>query len=1061
MYVFVLFYFTTKAQVSGYISDENGKPLSGTTVRFLRNKNTVKTNEKGYFFSKKTILPDSILIRHLGYQEKKLLLDPNNNQLKLQLHRSPRALEEIQVVNTGFYQVPKERATGAFTIVDKELLNRSVGGSILQRLDGVASGVQFVTPNGTSPSDIRVRGVATIQSDASPLIVVDNFPYEGDITSINPNDIENITVLKDGAAASIWGARAGNGVIVITTKKGRYNQKGQLSFNSNLTIGQRPDLIYSRSRLPSETVMEIEKEKYRKGGYYREVSRQTPFPEYVELLIALDKGTLDQEEFNRREAVLKNSEVRNEAMEYLYQQSIYQQYALNAHGGGDRFTYFFSGGYDHNRSEIIGNNNDRINLNLQNMFRPFNALEFSMGLWYSAQRNQNNGIALNDLKGNGTHVGLSPYARLQDINGNPLPLIKDYRHTYILQAEESGLLDWQYRPLEERTLVDRRGKSDELRTDIGMRYSFLDNFEAKVFYQYTKGNRNNTVEYGRDSYYVRNLVNRFTQADGTRIVPYGGMFQDLFPMNYHSHSGRIQLDYKQNFNNDHQVVALAGGEIRQSIERTFPGYVLYDYDPDILMGSNAFDYTENYTVRPNGSSRIPSPPTVKKQFTDRYLSYFGNASYTYKGRYILSGSARWDGSNLFGVQTNQKGTPLWSIGGSWEVSKENWFGKTFLEYLRIRSTYGIAGNVNKLVSSLPTISHSTDDLMTGGNYASLRTTGNPNLRWEQVGTLNLGLDFRGRGSRFSGSLEYYTKYAKDLIGEDILLPNTGVSAGSTAINSNLLNYANLRTSGFDIQVSTQNIRNHLQWNTVILLNIVRNNVRDYKTKVGSTIYSYLGARSIPVVGQSMDVMYGVPQYTLSPEDGTSMLYIDGERIKMGSDYFNRLSVDRLINRGVSVPPIYGSVRNDFQWKGLTLSVLIAWKSGYVFRRTTHSPGLEYTNISSYHMDYLDRWKKPGDELYTDIPASSAVSAENLGSNLKYFNNFISRGDHVRLQDIRLSYVLPTGVLRSAGVRKASVYGYARNLGILWKSNKMNIDPDFANSEFIAPKTFAIGIQADF
>src|SRR5690606_37904197 len=165
-----------------------------------------------------------------------------------------------------------------------------VGGDILQRLDGVAAGVQFVTPNGSEASDIRIRGLATIQSDASPLIVVDNFPYEGDITSINPNDIDNITILKDAAAASIWGARAGNGVIVITTKQGRYGQKSQISATSNVTVGQKPNLLYSRNRLPSEVVMGIEKEKYESGGYYVENTQQVPFPEYVEMLIARDNG---------------------------------------------------------------------------------------------------------------------------------------------------------------------------------------------------------------------------------------------------------------------------------------------------------------------------------------------------------------------------------------------------------------------------------------------------------------------------------------------------------------------------------------------------------------------------------------------------------------------------------------------------------------------------------------------------------------------------------------------------------------------------------------------------
>ncbi len=1058
---FMAFLYILKvgAQVSGHVYDEKGKPLTGVTVSLKNNVKSIQTDEKGNFSFSNVTLPDSVSARYMGYSlyAEKLILSTNN--LRIILKNSAQSLQEVEIVHTGFYQIPKERATGSFTTVDNKLLNRSVGGNILQRLDAVASGVQFVAPNGTKASDIRVRGLSTIQSDASPLIVVDNFPYEGDITSINPNDIANITILKDGAAASIWGARAGNGVIVITTKKGMYNQKGQLSVNSNLTIGEKPDLLYSRNRLPSATVMEIEKEKYNKGGYYLEDARQTPFPEYVEMLIALEKGTMSLEDFKRKEKKLRNTEVRNEAMNYLYQLSLYQQYALNARGGGERFTYYVSGGYDKNRANEIGAENDRVNLNVQNTFKPTKTLELYTELWYSRQGSRNNQITLNDLRGNSTHVDLSPYTRLKDDKGNPLPIIKNHRQPYIEQAEANGLLDWQYRPLEERGLMDKRGHRNELRTNMGLRFNFKKYFDFNASYQYIKGSSGNTAQYDKNSYYVRNMVNFFTQPDGIRIIPYGGIFQDLPRTDSRSHSARVQLNYAQRFNEDHDINALAGTEVRELVENSNPGYTLYNYDPDLMIGDNNYNYTENYQTRPIGRSRLMPPPSAKLQLIDRYLSYFGNASYTYKSRYILSGSLRWDGSNLFGVKTNQKGTPLWSFGASWDITKETWFRSSLVDYLRLRASYGIAGNVNKSVSALPTIFHAATNENTGFPQALVRSVGNPSLRWEQVKTFNLGLDSRGFTNRISGSIDYYIKYANDLIGANILPPSTGIFPGSFAENSNLMNYADLKTKGFDIQLNSQNIRGVFNWSSALLFNIVHNKVTRYAENRNIALYNYLFNPSFPVVGNSKDVLYSLPKYSLDPDDGTVLMYIDGQRVRNGVEYYNSLSLEDLKNSGVAVPISYGSLRNEFRWKNISLSFLISWKMGHVFRRSTTVPTGEYR--LQYHMDYLKRWQNPGDENWTDIPITSTDPTDNLYAMFEQYENFVSKGAHLRLQDVSFSYDLPESILPKSMFKNVQFYGYARNLGIIWKANKLGIDPDYPNGEYVAPRSFAFGLRLDF
>lgn len=1050
------------AQISGNVYGEDSQPLKGVSISLVSTARATMTDANGYFELAHISLPDTIHIRYIGYQSMSLKIESLTQKFKLHLIKDAHAIETVEVVNTGFYQIPKERATGSFTQIDNELLNRAVGGSILQRLEGIASGVQFVNAEGTKASDIRVRGLATLFSDATPLIVLDNFPYEGDISTINPNDIAHVSILKDAAAASIWGARAANGVIVITTKQGRYNQKGQLHINSNLTIGMKPDLLYNQNRLPSVTVMEIEREKYEHGGFYIDDVYKSPFPEYVEMLIARDRGELSEADFLKKEELLKNTEVREEMMKYVYQPAQYQQYAVNARGGSDRYNYFVSGGYDRHRSELIGDHNNRINLHLNNTFKLNKQLEINAALWYTEQRVASNGLTFRDLRAAGNHIGLSPYLRLRDEDGQPLPMIKNYGYDFVNAAEAEGLLDWTYRPLADRDLMDKRSKSDELRALVGLRYDFLKHFNMQLNYQYVNGNSRETRLYDKDSYYARNLVNRFTQPDLTRIIPYGGIYEEYSPENKVSHSGRAQVNYRQDVGLDHQFVALAGAEIRELVQQTSPGTTLYGYDPDLMLGTATFDYVQLYPVRPFSTLRLPTPPSWTRALLDRYLSYFGNGSYTFKSRYIFSGSMRWDGSNLFGVKTNQKGTPLWSVGGSWNLSKEDWFRLDGTEFLRLRATYGSAGNVNKQVSAYPVIERYYEDFRSGLPYAILRSIGNPSLRWENVKTLNLGLDWHTKGGRFTTALDYYVKYASDLIGADMLPPSTGVHVGAYAERSNLVNYADMKTKGFDLQISSRNLKGQFQWNTTLLLNVVHNTVTNYKANESLEVHRFIWRTlAPPVVGKSRDMQFALPWYGLSADNGYPIVFVDGEESQDYAAYYRSVSQKDLQDVGLRVPPFYGSLRNQFSYKELALDFMLSWKSGHVFNRSSQNSSDEF--VALYHLDYFKRWQKPGDELHTDVPAKREIDAMAPYYTSAYYNSELLRtkGDLIRLQDITLSYTLPVSIASKQAISGLKFYAYARNLGILWKSNKQGIDPDYIQAEYVVPKTFAFGLQLDF
>ncbi len=1044
-------------EINGFVySSGNQTPLQGASVQ-LKKAGQIRHSGPDGAFKFELRDNDTLLVSFVGYIPRYIPVAVETQQ-PLEIYLEPEAgtLEEV-VINTGYYHLPRERATGSFVHVDNETLNRVVGGSILQRLEGIAPGVQFTNAGGTSASDIRVRGLATIQSDETPLIVLDGFPYDGDINTINPNDIESVTVLKDAAAASIWGARAGNGVIVITTKQGRYGQKAQISFNNNITIGEKPDLFYNQNRLPSNIVMQIEREKYERGGYYNETATQAPFPEYVELLIRRDQGLISGEEFTQQEILLRNTEVRDKALRYLYRPSQYRQHALNVRGGGETMRYAFGLGYDRNRSTVVGNGSDRLNINMQNTYKPLEGLELSGSVWYTSQGAETNGLTLDDLSSGATNFGLSPYIRLRDEMGNSLPVVKDYRMPYKESMAAEGLLDWQFRPLDEIIMADNRTKSTEMRLNGGVRYAFLRHFNLSADYQFVRGESQTIQHYTPDSYYVRNLVNRYTQEDGTQVIPYNHILYGQRPTGQHAHSARGQLNYGRDFGSDHAVALLAGAEMRSSVRETEPGYRLYNYDPEYRTGNTNFDYVTRYPTRPRLTSTIPEQPSGRDGYTDRFLSYYGNGSFAYRKRYIFSASLRWDGSNLFGVKTNQRGTPLWSVGGSWEASGERFYPiADWLPYLRLRATYGSAGNVNKSVSAFPILRYAMDNSR-NLSYAILQSAGNPSLRWEQVNTLNAAADWRTKDSRITGSIEYYVKWAEDLIGADYLPPSTGIITGGTAANTNLINYANLLTKGLDVQVSSRNLAGPLQWKTVLVASWVRNRVTHFNTGEVPSVSTYF-TMPPPVVDRSRDVVYAQPWYGLDPTSGLPRIYADGEPSDDYLGYFQSTTPADLRVAGVSIPPLYGSLRNEMRWKGASLSFLISYKGMYVFRRNSMLPGMEYIG-EHYHMDYLKRWQKPGDELITDVPANADDTQPGSFAYL-YTEALITKGDHIRLQDVRLSFNL----LRSNSrlpVEKVTLYGYARNLGILWRANSNGIDPDYSNAEYPAPRTLAIGLQIDF
>ena len=1056
--IYLLFFFILNApdvfaqSIKGrVIGVTNDLPLANATVTVRQKSKSVKTERNGQFVISDVTLGDKLTVSMVGFET--VEIEIKDVLSFLTIHLSEKVTElEAAIVSTGYYQLPIEQTTGSFTVLDSAIINRSVSSNIISRLEGVTNALAFDRrQDNLDRLSLRVRGMNSINASNEPLIVVDNFPFDGDIENINPNDVQDITILKDAAAASIWGARAGNGVIVITTKQGKLNQPIKVGFNSSFSISEKPDLYYNPNFTESKDYIEVEKILFNRG-FYQE-NNWTSLKPVTELLIANRENRLTDDELNVALLNLENKDIRRDADRYLFQNKRNQQYALNLSGGSSSYRFFASGGYDKSLSEVIGNKNDRLSLNFNNEYKLMERLNIQANLSIVQNDVQSNGISLGSLR-SGNAERIFPYASLMSDNEEHASIPMNYRNSYIENTLIEGLLDWQYRPLQERDLLDNAIKNNDIRFFTGINYRFFKNFVADVKYQYQHSMNRTRKHDSPDSYRVRDLVNRYTQADGTKEFPEGGILK-LINNEQKSYSIRGQLNYTLSFT-DHWVNALFGGEVRQS-QKKGDGSEYYGYDDDVLTHKNLFDYMKRHPMRPRSTARLPLPYQYLTESIDRYVSTFMNVAYTYKDRYTLSSSARWDASNLFGVRTNQQGVPLWSVGMKWKLSDEAFYNFEQLPSLSLRATYGYNGNIIRSMTAFNVAAYGTDGI-TGIRSAWIQKPGNRDLRWEKIRTFNIAADFSTAFKVIDGSIEYFEKKGLDMLGAVVLDPTLGYVLGTTS--SYMINNAELKTKGFDIQLGVNILQRKLRWRTDLLLNYVTNKVTKYDGPTNMAGFSTNSGIS-PRQGESLDARYSLPWNGLDGTTGDPLVLIDGELSTNYNAYWQAVkSFEALVYTGLTFPPFFGSMRNTWTYNALSMSVNVSWKTGYGFMPTTINYA-SFFNSSIGHQDLANRWRLPGDELITNIPSLPASIDADRENTYLTSEILIEKGDHIRLRDINLSYNFGALAARKLGVSSMKTYLYVTDLGILWRANKKGLDPDRPASNYLPSKSFALGVNLTF
>lgn len=1069
-------------KISGTIIGPNKQSLVGATIRVKGKNTSTTTNDAGYF-ELNAEAGSTLIISYVGFKEREFKVR-NENFLQIEMIPLIAMEGEITVVNTGYQKLPKERATGSFSTVSNRQLELRPTINILDRIEGFAGGVAFHRNSVDKTPRIVIRGRSTIYSNDQPLYVVDGFPIEGDINNINPNDVENITILKDAAASSIWGVRAANGVVVIVTKKGSFNQKPVIKLRSHLMVGKKPDLFYLPFMSTADYV-DLEKSWFEDGRYQeyfnQPLHRRKPLSPVIQTLFDVQNGVISEQEGSAALDKLRAIDVRNEYSDEFYRNSIQQQNVLNIQGGSEWVRYFFSAGYDKELSAEKGNGLDRITLRSDNTIKLLPKLDLNIGVNMAWTKNQANGLGLFGMQGESpgsissvltTQYAFLPYQQLKDEQGNALTAPRDYPGSYNDYLQSLGMLDWNYRPADELRYRNNTGLGQDTRITIGLEYRLLKKLTADLKYQYEGGYLENRDMHDVKSYYARNVINSFTQflPDSSGIINHAPVGDVLITNNgkRSSHTFRGQLNYTNGWQEDRHSIAVIGGiELRDILNQTTINSY-YGYNDRTLLFID-IDKSASY---PQFGQMFSLPFQFGggvldelRYIQNRYASFYSNASYTFLSRYTLSASGRMDKSSLFGVRPKDRNVPLWSAGASWDIHKEIFFKSQSLSRLRLRTTYGFNGNVSPMQTAYP-VAYTSMDPMTNLPTANISTPANPLLQWEKVSQVNLGVDFGLFGNKLSGSVEWFFKNGQDLLGDHFLDP----SSGFATIRANV---ASMRGKGFDIQLNYRSGQVVI-WDSRLIFSHATDKVTRVATASTNNIFggtqNYMSADRdiLPILNRPV---YSIYSYRWAGLDnaGNPRLYDEKGTIGSYATILNGMPPDQLVYNGPAQPTFFGGWNNNVSWKGFNLSATVTYKFGHKFRRSSvnyyalNSNGI-FRSIG--HIDYANRWKAPGDELITNVPAY--VSYNNFDYNrdeaYRYADILVSDASHIRLKDITFSYDLPSSFVQRGILKAVQLYIYLDNVGILWRANKYGIDPDFVplgySNYLPMPLTCTAGIKIE-
>lgn len=1089
--------------ITGIILDEaDQSPIPGASIFVENNSISNKTSLAGIIqsegigtttdFDGKFTLKigkniTSLRVTFMGYKSYTLELDAQKNYT-INLKSETAKLQEVVV--TGYQKIEKRKLTSAVTKIDMAAIQQTGVSSIDQLLVGQIAGVAVSTPSGApgAMAKIRIRGTASLNGTQDPLWVLDGLPLEGNevpknydkdnidvlnnysIAGLNPDDIKDITILKDAAATAIYGARAANGVIVVTTKKGRAG-KMVVSFNTNTFITQRPEfsklnLMNASEKVDLELSMAGRSDlTYRDTG--GDISRILNGSNELDAyrtggFSALSPAT--QQSINSLRG--NNTNWGN----LLYQTAVNTQHGLSLSGGGEKSDYYFSLGYYDEKGTTIGTGFKRYNLTLKNNYEITDKFKVGVGIFGSENKTSSY------LTDTGAFTNPANYSR----NVNPYLTPYNADGSYKYDQDITGFSD-RYVPfnfLEERNNTSYELKTRAIKALFDAEYKVTKDLKVTSQLGLQLDNTSSEKFADKDTYYTRNQKEKsryFSNGSYKYFLPEGGVIQnsntDFFQYNL-----KTMVSYSKVFGEKHEVEAMIGNELRRNYTTTVSTKG-FGYDKNNL--------TTQQIIFPNPGDATESTykTYAKSENENAFASFFATASYTYDRKYSFFGSVRYDGSDLFGVDPKYKYLPLWSTSASWTVSEENFLKDNLtLSNLRLRASYGLQGNIDKGTSPYVVGSNNTTVILPGQTEPTIVVTSPPNdkLRWEKTENTNVGMDLGLFNNHISIVTDLYGRKSTDLIGSKALPLENGFEYTN-------MNWAQVSNKGYEITLSTRNIdHQNFKWNTSINFSHNKSNIDRLQVRDNS----YLPNQE----GRPVNAVFGFKTNGIDENGYPLFVNKNGETVSTQTffglydpyaDFFPGLLTQSNLNPdqfrdlftylGDRDPKFTGGITNTFKVSNFDLTIAASFNIKQTVTRTPPYNGTQVDRGQNYSRDILDAWSPtntssnlPGITSQDSGTGDSYMaylwySGANQIPTYNYLDTWVSEMSYMRLSSVRLGYTFPKAFTDQINIQSIRFNVEARNLFVISSDYKGYFDPETFGNIYAqpVPKSFTLGCNVTF
>lgn len=1022
-------------KLRGKISGAEGKSLNGATVTIKNSSISTKSDQNGQFELTSPTRSAVLTVSFLGYET--LEFNANDEPALIVLKPSMTSLAAVDVsINTGYQTIAKERATGAFASLPKNSLQQQRLNNLGSLLEGRIAGYH----------DGLLRGTTSMRGVTSPLYVIDGFPVDNasmdfngrvveNLPDLNLEDIESVTVLKDAAAASIYGARAANGVVVIVTKKGK-NKGTEINVSATLT---HTPYYFNTDRLASAADMiAIEREWAAKNPNLKTMTAEQAKSTLNDMsyqslgirsILKKYAGLINESEMNTELDRLSQQGYRfyEDIAKYAKRNPFSQQYNLNLSNGTEKSKFYFSTTYKKDLLEDRFSKNQNLGINLRNItqINKWLTVEMSSFLNYVDDDRQTYDV----LK---PGFSFLPYNRLKNDDGsNYTAYMADYMSlANINTIKQYGLNTLDITPLDEIKNNIEQSNGFSNRSFLKLNAKIADWLSYSASFQYEISNKKFELLYGKNSYYTRSRVNQFALiADGkAKLMMPNGNINKTTDLKNNAFNFRQQVNIDKDFGEKHSLNAILGSELKNNRMRS-QLQNLYNFDPDALtytMLDPAIGTVGSFNQNYDNASQYES--------INRFVSFYGNVGYAYSKKYLLTGSLRWDRSNLWGTSSKYQNKPIWSVGAGWNLHEENFVQLDWLDQLKLRTSYGIGGNILQNVAPFMTAYYNTNSHV-GGTQGTVSDRPNPSLSWEKTTTTNVGLDFGLFRNRISGSLDYYRKQGKDLFASTMGVPTEGFGYSTYAINN-----GEMTNHGLELTLNANILqKNDFSWNSSVLYAYNKNKVTYVNVKAPFYILQLDYPDAYPRIGNPYQAIYAYKWAGLD-QQGIPQVYDENGNKSTQTP----TTLESIVYAGTKVPTHTLSWTNSLSYKNFDFSVMLTYEGGHKIRNKDLpymgiGNYLTFTTLAPMNKDIRNRWQQEGDESRTDIPRLVFPEETNLynsasGTVYQYADINVLDARNVRIRNISLAYRLPADWIKKMRLAQARLQFNAENVAMFTKSS---------------------------